>query len=58
MLFNETYRIMTAYGNDGALTFRPRTFRPRTFRPRKKPKVNVSAITINFGFGMCACINV
>ena len=34
------------------------TFRPRTFRPQKKPKVDVSAITINFGFGMCACINV
>ena len=42
----------------GARTFRPRTFRPRTFRPRKMPKVDVSAITINCGFGMCACINV
>ena len=25
---------------------------------RKMPKVDVSAITINFGFWMCACINV
>ena len=41
-----------------AWTFRPRTFRPRTFRPRKMPKVDVSAITISFGFGVCACINV
>ena len=24
----------------------------------KMPKVDVSTITINFGFGMCACINV
>ena len=29
-----------------------------TFRPRKMPKVDVSAITINFEFGMCAYINV
>ena len=35
-----------------------RTFRPQTFRPRKMPKVDVSAKTINFGFGMCSCINV
>ena len=34
------------------------TFRPRTFRPRKMLKMDISAITINFGFGMCACINV
>ena len=34
------------------------TFGPRTFRPRKMPKVDVSAIAINFGFGMYACINV
>ena len=34
------------------------TFRPPSFRPRKMSKVDVSAITINFGFGMCACINV
>ena len=27
-----------------------------TFRPRKMSKVDVSAITINLGFGMCACI--
>ena len=26
------------------------------FRPRKMSEVDVSAITINFGFGMCACI--
>ena len=53
---------------DGARTFRPLTFRPRTFRPGhfghkhfghgKMPKVDVSAITINFRFGMCSCINV
>ena len=34
------------------------TFRPRTFRPRKMPNLDVSAKNINFGFGMCACINV
>ena len=30
----------------------------RTFQPRKMPKVDVSAKTINFGFGMYASINV
>ena len=34
------------------------TFWPRKFWPRKMPKVDISAITINFGFGLCACINV
>ena len=28
------------------------------FRPQKMPKADISAITINFGYGMCACINV
>ena len=49
--------------SNGARTFRPRTFPPRkfpprTFRPRKMMKVDVLAITIKFGFGICACINV
>ena len=32
------------------------TFRPRIFRPQKVAKVDVSDITINFGFGMYSCI--
>ena len=40
----------------GARTFSPRTFwpgtfRPRIFRPQKVPKVDILAITINFGLG-------
>ena len=49
-------------GVKGARTFWPRTFRPRTFWPGHfghghSGHGKVSTITINFGFGMCACIS-
>ena len=44
-------------GVTGAWTFRPRTFRPRRIGHGHSGHGKVSAITINFGFGMCACIS-
>ena len=51
----------------GARTFRLQTFWQRTFQPghfghrhfgHGNAEVDISGITINFGFGMYACINV
>ena len=44
-------------GVKGAWTFRPRTFRPRRIGHGHSGHGKVPAITINFGFGMCACIS-